>query len=165
MFDVVKDINDMLAIIKNKILDKVVCIFEIVPIRTTESRYIAVLTEALICSTYIILKIIGLAFVNQFKVTVLNCKVVKYYFIVAVLVSVVFITILFIVGRELFVCRKIAHNSQMLPTNYYLIIFLHKIMMLIIIPFFSLTIFYVFVHLLFSNNGICVLVIENRATI
>ena len=90
MFDVVKDINDMLAIIKNKILDKVVCIFEIVPIRTTKSCHIAVLTEALICSTYIILKIIGLTFINQFKVTVLNCKVVKYDFVVAVLVSVVF---------------------------------------------------------------------------
>lgn len=113
MFNVVKHIDDMFAIVKNKVLEQVVGIFIQRAVWTTENAAI-LLTETLVCACYVVLETIGFALVGKLQVISNGGKVIQYDFYIAILIAVVFGAVLLKVGRENFVDRIFAHNAAKL---------------------------------------------------
>lgn len=110
MFDFVKHINDVFAIVKHKVLYQVVGIFEIRSVRPTETAILC--AKALANSLLImLLEKVGFALVCKLQVISNGGKVIQYDLDVAVLVAVVFGTILLEVWWENRIDWIFAHNA------------------------------------------------------
>ena len=114
--DVVKHVYYVLAVVKHEVLEQVVGILEALSVWTAEMA-VVVLTEALVCSAHIVLEIISLAHVGEFQVATYCREVVKYDFIIAILVAVVFCSVLPEIGRKFGVFRVFAHNGAKVRKN------------------------------------------------
>ena len=108
MINFVKHIDDMLAIVKAKLFEECVRVFVV------RSVWSMLAVQALANTLNMLLEVVFFAFIVQFQVQANGGKVVQYDFYIAILIAVVFGTVLLKVGRENFVDRIFAHNAAKL---------------------------------------------------
>lgn len=108
MFNFVKYIDDMFAIVKTKLFEECVGIFIVRSVRAMLA------IQALTNTLNMLLKIVFLAFIMQFQVQANGGKVIQDDFNVAILVAVVSSAVLLEVWRENRIDWIFAHNAAKL---------------------------------------------------
>lgn len=108
MINLVKHIDDMLAVVKAKLFEECVRVFIV------RSIWSMLAVQALANTLNMLLEVVFFAFIVQFQVQANGGKVIQDDFNVAILVAVVSSAVLLKVGRENFVDRIFAHNAAKL---------------------------------------------------
>jgi len=104
-FKIIKYLTDMLAIIKDKVLDKVVCILEVFSIRAARFPFF-IKTQALTNTFCVLLEVVCFSLVMKLQVIAQRGEIIQDDFCIAILVAVIFLSIFFEIGREDLIKRK-----------------------------------------------------------
>lgn len=108
MINLVKHIDDMLAVVKAKLFEECVRVFIV------RSIWSMLAVQALANTLNMLLEVVFFAFIVQFQVQANGGKVIQYDFYIAILVAVVSSAVLLEVWRENLIDWIFAHNAAKL---------------------------------------------------